>query len=111
MAALILMVGGFGLIGYSLLSENSPVSRAVSTATSNETAVSAKDTTFKLTVPKMGWVKDLPVYDAPWDNETALEASALHPQGTGFPWQAGSNVYIADHRMGLAGHQELPDLL
>ena len=89
MAALIRMVAGFGLIGYSLLSENSPVSRAVSTATSNETAVSAKDTTFKLTVPKMGRVKDLPVYDAPWDNETALDVSALHPQGTGSPGKRG----------------------
>ena len=102
-AALILMVAGFGLIGYSLLSENSPVSRAVSTATSDETAVSAKDNTFQLTVPKMGRVKDLPVYDAPWDNETALDASALHPHGTGFPWQEGANVYIAGHRMGWPG--------
>jgi len=63
--ALILMVAGFGLIGYSLLSENSPVSRAVSTATSDEPAISAKDTTFKLTVPNMGRVRDLPIYDAP----------------------------------------------
>ena len=103
MVALILMVAGFGLIGYSLLSENSLLSRALSTATSDETSVSARDTTFKLTVPKMGRVKDLPVYDAPWDNETALDVSALHPQDTGFPWQEGSNVYIAGHRMGWPG--------
>jgi sortase A len=102
-ATLILVVAGFGLIGYSLLSEDSPVSRIVSSATSDEPAVSAKDTTLKLTVPKMARVKDLPVYDAPWYDEAALDASALHPQGTGFPWQQGANVYIAGHRLGWPG--------
>ena len=101
--ALIFMVAGFGLIGYSLLGEDSPVSRIVSNATSDKPAVSARDTTLKLTVPKMARVKDLPVYDGPWYDETALDASALHPQGTGFPWQEGANVYIAGHRLGWPG--------
>jgi hypothetical protein len=32
-----------------------------------------------------------------------LAAGALHLEDTGFPWQAGSNVYIAGHRLGYFG--------
>ncbi len=103
--ALILVVGGVGLIGYSLLGENSPVPKVVDTATSEDgsAAYSPTDTTFWLTVPKMWRVEDLPVYDAPYDDENALAASALHDEYTGFPWQEESNVYIAGHRIGYPG--------
>ena len=103
--ALILVVGGVGLIGYSLLGENSPVPKVVDTATRDDgsAAYSPTDTTFWLTVPKMWRVEDLPVYDAPYDDENALAASALHDEYTGFPWQEESNVYIAGHRIGYPG--------
>jgi sortase A len=100
---LILVVAGLGLIGYSLLREDSPLPWVVSTAMDDEPTVSASDTTLKLTVPKMARVNDLPVHDAPWDDVTVLDTSASHLQGTGFPWQEGANVYIAGHRMGWPG--------
>jgi sortase A len=103
--ALILVVVGVGLIGYSLLGENSPVSEVVDTATRDDgpAAYSPPDTTLSLTIPKMWRVEDLPVYNAPYDDEDALAASALHDEYTGFPWQEDSNVYIAGHRMGYPG--------
>ena len=100
------MVVGLGLIGYYLvLGEDSLVPRAISTATEGDKlATSApKDTTLELTVPKMARVDKLPVYDAPWDSETALDVSASHLDSSGFPWQEGSNVYISGHRMGFPG--------
>src|ERR687885_2469932 len=105
-ATMILLLGGLGLIGYYLvLGEDSLVPRAISSATEGDKlATSApKDTTLELTVPKMARVDNLPVYDAPWDSETALDVSAGHLDISGFPWQEGSNVYIAGHRMGFPG--------
>jgi sortase A len=103
---MIVVLAGLGLVLYTLLlSEDSVVQRAVSTATeSEEIAASApKDTTLYLTVPKMARVEDLPVYDAPWDSETALDVSASHLDSSGFPWQEEPNVYITGHRMGFPG--------
>jgi sortase A len=105
-AAVILVVAGLGLVAHSLfLGEDSLVRRAVSTATeSEEIAASApKDTTLWLTVPKMARVDDLPVYDAEWDGEAALDASASHLDSSGFPWDEEANVYISGHRMGFPG--------
>jgi sortase A len=104
--ALIVVLAGLGLVLYTLLlSEDSLVQRAVSTATdSEEIAASApEDTTLYLTVPKMARVEELPVYDAPWDSETALDVSASHLDSSGFPWQEESNVYVTGHRMGFPG--------
>lgn len=103
---LVLVVAGLGLLAYSLLlGEDSLVPRAVESAKNSEELASSapKDTTLNLTIPKMGHVDGLPVYDAPWDDETALDASAAHLDSTGFPWQEGANVYIAGHRMGFPG--------
>lgn len=103
---LILVIGGLGLVGYSLmLGEDALVPRAVSVATEGEefAASTPADTTLKLTVPEMARVEDLPVYDAPWDDQAALDASAAHLDTTGFPWQEGANVYIVGHRMGFPG--------
>lgn len=58
------------------------------------------DNTMKLTVPKMQRVKGVPVYTGPADDEEKLAAGALHLGTTGYPWEAGSNVYIAGHRLG-----------
>ncbi len=104
--ALILVVGGLGIVGYSLmLGDSALIPRAISTATEGEevAASAPADTTLKLTVPEMARVEDLPVYDAPWDDEAALDASAAHLDTTGFPWQEGANVYIVGHRMGFPG--------
>ena len=101
-----LLLAGLGLVGYFLvLSEDALVPRAISTATEgDEFAASApKDTTLELTIPKMARVDNLPVYDTPWDSESALDVSAGHLDSSGFPWQEGSNVYIAGHRMGFPG--------
>src|SRR5918995_732299 len=103
---LILVLAGLCLVAYALvLGEDPLVQRAVENATtSEELAASApKDTTLQLTIPKMARVEDLPVYDAPWDDEAAIDASAAHLDSTGFPWQDGANVYIAGHRMGFPG--------
>ncbi len=103
---LILVVAGLCLVAYALvLGENPLVQRAVESATtSEELAASApKDTTLQLTIPKMARVEDLPVYDAPWDDEAAIDASAAHLDSSGFPWQDGANVYIFAHRMGFPG--------
>src|SRR5919202_2487432 len=105
-ATVLLMLAGLGLVGYFLvLSEDALVPRAISTATEGDKlATSApKDTTLELTVPKMARVDKLPVYDAPWDSESALDVSASHLDSSGFPWQEGSNVYISGHRMGFPG--------
>ena len=94
--AMLLVVAGLALIGYALLGGNSPLK----IGGSDELPASVTDTNLKLTVPKMARVENLNVYDGPADDESALEAGALHVQGTGFPWQQGSNVYIAGHRLG-----------
>jgi len=103
--AVLLVLAGLGLVGYSLFGGNSLIPRVLENATSEDKPanVGPTDTTLYLTVPKMARVKDLPVYDTPWDDESALEKSAQHVQGTGFPWQEEANVYIAGHRMGWPG--------
>jgi sortase A len=99
------VLAGLGLVGYSLLGGYSLIPRVLENVTSDDKPanVGPTDTTLYLTVPKMARVKDLPVYDTPWNDESALEKSAQHVQGTGFPWQEGANVYIAGHRMGWPG--------
>jgi len=103
--ALLVVLAGLGLVAYSLLGENSPLEKVVSNATDDEDVAKSapKETTLKLTIPEMERVEDLNVYDAPYDDESALEAGAQHLQGTGFPWEEESNVYIAGHRLGYLG--------
>ncbi|HKH11785.1 MAG TPA: sortase [Rubrobacter sp.] len=63
-----------------------------------------EEKTLKLTVPKLERVDGVPVYDAAKDEyEEAMHDGTVHVKGTGFPWQDGSNVYIAGHRMGFPG--------
>jgi sortase A len=108
MLALFVIVAGLGLVGYAFLGENSPFQKAISNAskdqeTQEEEPASVKDTKLKLTVPKMERVEDLNVTDAPYDDESSLDDGAQHVQGTGFPWEEESNVYIAGHRLGWLG--------
>lgn len=57
-------------------------------------------TTMSLSVPSLG-LAGVPVVDG--HGEAALEAGTQHVPGTGFPWQEGSNTYIAGHRLGYPG--------
>ncbi len=103
---LTIVVAGLCLVAYALmLGEDPLVQRAVESAKQGEelAASAPKDTTLQLTIPKMARVEDLPVYDAPWDDEAAIDASAAHLDSSGFPWQEGTNVYIFAHRMGFPG--------
>ena len=60
--------------------------------------------TLKLTVPELEKVRDVPVYDAnKGEYEDAMHDGTAHVRGTGFPWQKGTNVYIAGHRVGYPG--------
>jgi sortase A len=43
----------------------------------------------------------VPVYNGPANDKAALHDGVLHVNSTGFPWQTGSNVYIAGHRLGF----------
>lgn len=61
------------------------------------------DRTLKLSVPAMKRVDDIPVTTASTDDAAVLDNGALHARGTGFPWEAGANVYIAGHRIGYPG--------
>ena len=65
-----------------------------------EAAVAPKSETMRLTIPKMKRVKDVPVYNGPATDESALHDGTLHVEDTGFPWQRQANVYIAGHRLG-----------
>ena len=104
--ALLVVVGGLGLVAYSLLGANSPLTKVVENASTDEEdagSTTPSETTLKLTIPAMERVRDLSVYSTPWDDETALEAGAQHVEGTGFPWEDEANVFIAGHRLGYFG--------
>lgn len=58
------------------------------------------DDTLRLTVPKMQRAKNVPVYTTTATDENSLGAGTIHLNTTGYPWDAGSNVYIAGHRLG-----------
>ncbi len=92
----LLIVAGLAVIGYSFLIGD-PF------AGSLFGAEAPNNSTMKLTVPEMQRVKEVPVYDGAANDEGALHDGTLHVKGTGFPWQQGSNVYIAGHRMGFPG--------
>jgi sortase A len=92
----LLIVAGLAVIGYSFLIGD-PF------AGSLFGAEAPNNSTMKLTVPEMQRVKEVPVYDGAANDEGALHDGTLHVRGTGFPWQQGSNVYIAGHRMGFPG--------
>jgi len=98
--SLILILAGLGLVAYFVLSATMLLRPG---PTSDAGGSAATDTSLKLTIPKMDRVQDLNVYDGPGDDESALANGALHLQDSGFPWDQGSNVYIAGHRFGYLG--------
>lgn len=57
-----------------------------------------------LTIPKLSHLDESPIPTALGGDEEALKKNAgVHMEGTGYPWQKGSNVYISGHRMGYPG--------
>ncbi len=61
-----------------------------------------EDNTLVLTVPKMEKVFEAVVPNTTGDDEEKLrDYAAIHLEGTGFPWEAEANVYIAGHRLGF----------
>lgn len=93
--ALILILAGIGLIGYTLLIRD-PLGTAAIFGPE-----APQDAAMTLTVPEMSRVDEVPVYDGAADDTAALHDGTLHVNETGFPWQTGSNVYIAGHRLGF----------
>ena len=96
LVATLLCVSGLVLVGYSFLIGDPFAGAAIA----HEPPGNARVT---LTVPEMRRVDHVPVYTGASDDEGALHDGTLHVRGTGFPWQEGSNVYIAGHRMGFPG--------
>jgi sortase A len=103
--AILMVFTGISFIGYSLFINGSPVTAALSVwrATFGAPAEAPGNADMTLTVPAMKRVKDLPVYTSVASDEATMNKGSLHVQGTGFPWETGSNVYIAGHRLGYAG--------
>ena len=63
-------------------------------------ATSPKSERLMLSIPKLKRVHDIPVYTGEANDKGKLAAGTLHLGDTGFPWETGSNVYIAGHRLG-----------
>ncbi len=95
--ALMLILAGLALIGYSLLIRDPLGAAAIFGSGAPE------DPTMTLTVPDLQRVDEVPVYNAAANDTAALHDGTLHVRGTGFPWQSGANVYIAGHRLGFPG--------
>ena len=73
---------------------------ASASASASASPVAPADTTMYLSVPKMG-IYDVPVVEG--TTESSLSVGAGHYTGSGYPWVAGSNTYIAGHRVGYPG--------
>ena len=80
--------------------QRAPASAAASAAASEALGAVPSDTTMYLTISKIG-LYDIPVYEG--TSEASLSAGTGHMPGTGYPWVAGSNTYIAGHRIGYPG--------
>jgi sortase A len=87
--------------------EQATTSASASASTSASASASAvapsatpPGTTMYLTIPKLG-LYDIPVLEG--TSEAVLSQGVGHVPGTGYPWVAGSNTYIAGHRLGYPG--------
>jgi sortase A len=108
---LAILAGGAAFGAFSLLSSNNSQNPSVATnqestqqAQSQATSIPA-DTTLKLTVPKLSRVDNASIPDSEGDDEEMLKNyTAIHLQGTGFPWEEEANVYIAGHRLGYPAY-------
>ena len=82
----------------TLLGENSPELQAPPEQV-RPTGGSGAAGTVTLTVPKLG-LKDVAVPTGSSQNELDREG-IIHLQGTGVPWQEGSNTFIVGHALGF----------
>lgn len=65
---------------------------------------SPRDKTLTITIPAMLRIEnDAIPTGGPKEERLFREYAAVHLEGTGFPWENGSNVYIAGHRFGYPG--------
>jgi sortase A len=69
-------------------------------ASASASASAPADAMMSLSVPAMG-ISDIPVVEG--TSEASLSQGSGHLPGTGYPWVAGSNTYIAGHRIGYPG--------
>jgi sortase A len=70
-------------------------------AKAEKVAGGPKDKTLRITVPKMARVRDTVIpYAAGNDEEELRTNTAIHLEGTGYPWEEEANVYVAGHRLG-----------
>lgn len=65
---------------------------------------SPENDTLILTIPAMSRIEndEIPTGDGK-EERLFRNYAAVHLEGTGYPWQKGSNVYIAGHRLGYPG--------
>jgi sortase A len=82
----------------TLLGENSPELRAPAEQV-RPTGGGGEAGTVTLTVPKLG-LKDVAVPTGASQKELDQEG-IMHLQGTGVPWQEGSNTFIVGHALGF----------
>jgi sortase A len=60
--------------------------------------------TLRMTIPKMAQIRnDTVPYSVSEDSKAFHDHAAVHLRGTGNPWDAQANVYIAGHRLGFPG--------
>lgn len=91
--SLLVVIAGLAVMGYALFGQGP------SSTGNAEAAAPPLNQTMSLTVPEMQRVSGMSVYTGPAD-APELDEGVLHLQGTGFPWQSGSNTYVAGHRLG-----------
>jgi sortase A len=78
--------------------------KAPSSTSGEDGGYSPEDKSLTMTVSSMRRVENDTIPTTEGDDEQALKKhAAIHLEGTGFPWQKGSNVYIAGHRLGYPG--------
>lgn len=82
------------------LAPTAPAPTAPAQTTPASTAPAPSSTDMYLTVPAMGIQGD---YVANGIDEATLYNGAGHAPQSGFPWQPGSNTYIASHVLGYSG--------
>jgi sortase A len=85
----------------TLLGENSPELRTPPEEEARLTGGRGAARTMTLTVPRLG-LKDVAVTTGSSQAELDREG-ILHLEGTGVPWQAGSNTFIVGHALGFMG--------
>jgi sortase A len=60
--------------------------------------------TLRMTIPRMAQIRnDTVPYSVSDDSKAFHDHAAVHLRGTGNPWDAQANVYIAGHRLGFPG--------